>query len=79
MRADKGQKIPVAGSEEEMMRLRSVVAAQKWDIAGLIEQRDALMDAARAREETIADLENRLAAIMPRLAMIETRSVPKYA
>lgn len=62
-----------------MMRLRSVVAAQKWDIAGLTEQRDALLDAARAREETIAHLENRLAAIMPRSAMIETRSVPKYA
>ena len=45
-----------------MMRLRSVVAAQKWDIAGLTEQRDALLDAARAREETIAHLENRLAA-----------------
>ncbi len=44
------------------MRLRSVIAAQKWDIAGLIEQRDALMDAARAREETIVHLENRLAA-----------------
>ena len=48
MRADKRRKFPIVGSEEDMMRLRSVIAAQKWDIAGLIEQRDALLQAARA-------------------------------
>lgn len=46
----------------EVMRLRSIVAAQKWDIEGLTEQRDALLRAAAERDETVAALESRIAA-----------------
>ncbi len=58
----KSKKSPIHANEEEMLRLRSVIAAQKWDIAGLVEQRDALLQTVAAREETIAHLESRLTA-----------------
>jgi hypothetical protein len=58
----KSKKSPIYANEEEMLRLRSVIAAQKWDIAGLVEQRDALLQTVAAREETIAHLESRLTA-----------------
>ena len=62
MRARTNRPSPAFDGDEEMIRLRSVVAAQKWDIDGLTEQRDALLQTIAAREETIAALENRLAA-----------------
>lgn len=45
----------------ELARLRSIVAAQKWDIEGLTEQRDALLRATAERDATVEMLEERLA------------------
>ena len=62
MRARTNRPSPASDGDEEMIRLRSVVAAQKWDIDGLTEQRDALLKAVSDHAKTVAALENRLAA-----------------
>ena len=45
---------------QDLRRLRSVASAQKWDIEGLTEQRDALLRELTERDETLAALEARI-------------------
>jgi len=53
--------LPNSGDFAERTRLRSVIAAQKWDIAGLTEQRDTLLQKLADGEKAVAALEARIA------------------